>query len=314
MNAVSLDNVCKSFSDVQAVDALSIDVPKGSIYGFLGPNGAGKTTTLRMIMDIIRPDSGRIEVLSHTPVSRVKERIGYMPEERGLYRKMTVARVLAYFGSLKGLSTAELAFRVPQWLARMELNGWANKKVEELSRGMHQKLQFAVTCINEPDLLILDEPFSGLDPVNLDLLKGVILDMRSNGTTVIFSTHVMHEAESLCEYIVLINKGKAICSGVLDEIRGDRRPRSVSVEIEGDGGFIETLEMVESVNHHGRRMEVALTGGADPQEFLQTVAGRSVVLAFEVKLPSLHEIFVNLVGADNADDANNGKDTQDSSA
>ena len=311
MNAVSLDNVSKSFGDVRAVDALSLDVPSGSIYGFLGPNGAGKTTTLRMIMDIIRPDSGRIEVLSRAPASRVKERIGYMPEERGLYRKMTVARVLAYFGSIKGLSAGELAARVPQWLGRMELDGWADKKVEELSRGMHQKLQFAVTCINAPDLLILDEPFSGLDPVNLDLLKGVILDMRNNGTTVIFSTHVMHEAEKLCEYIVLINKGKAILDGTLDEIRGDRRPRSVYVELEGASDFIETLEMVESVDRHGRRTEVALTGGADPQQFLQAVAGRSVVLAFEVKLPSLHEIFVNLVGADNADDA---KDIQDSSA
>jgi len=302
VNAVSLDNVSKSFGDVRAVDALSVAVPSGSIYGFLGPNGAGKTTTLRMIMDIIRPDSGRIEVLGKASTSPVRERIGYMPEERGLYRKMTVARVLAYFGSIKGLSAGQLARRVPQWLGRVELDGWAEKKVEELSRGMHQKLQFAVTCINEPDLLILDEPFSGLDPVNLDLLKGVILDIRDKGKTVIFSTHVMHEAERLCECIVLINKGKAILDGVLDEIRGDRRPHAVSVELEGDTDFIETLEMVESVDRRGRRMEVALAGGTDPQLFLQTIVNRSVVLAFEVKLPSLHEIFVSLVGADNAED------------
>jgi len=302
VNAVSLDNVSKSFGDVRAVDALSVAVPSGSIYGFLGPNGAGKTTTLRMIMDIIRPDSGRIEVLGKASTSPVRERIGYMPEERGLYRKMTVARVLAYFGSIKGLSAGQLARRVPQWLGRVELDGWAEKKVEELSRGMHQKLQFAVTCINEPDLLILDEPFSGLEPVNLDLLKGVILDIRDKGKTVIFSTHVMHEAERLCECIVLINKGKAILDGVLDEIRGDRRPHAVSVELEGDTDFIETLEMVESVDRRGRRMEVALAGGTDPQLFLQTIVNRSVVLAFEVKLPSLHEIFVSLVGADNAED------------
>jgi len=313
MNAVSLDNVSKSFGEVRAVDTLSLAVPSGSIYGFLGPNGAGKTTTLRMIMDIIRPDSGLIEVLSRASASPVKERIGYMPEERGLYRKMTVARVLEYFGAIKGLSAGELAARVGQWLGRMELDGWSGKKVEELSRGMHQKLQFAVTCINEPDLLILDEPFSGLDPVNLDLLKGVILDMRNKGTTVLFSTHVMHEAENLCEYIVLINKGKAIVDGTLNEIRGDRRPHSVSVELEGDSSFIETLDMVESVQRHGQRMEVALRGDANPQQFLQAVAARSVVLAFEVKLPSLHEIFVNLVGADNAN-GNNAEDTQDSSA
>ena len=300
MNAVSLDNVSKSFGEVHAVDALSVAVPSGSIYGFLGPNGAGKTTTLRMIMDIIRPDSGQIDVLDNASTSPARERIGYMPEERGLYRKMTVAGVLAYFGSIKGVSSSRLARRVPEWLERVELDGWAEKKVEELSRGMHQKLQFAVTCINEPDLLILDEPFSGLDPVNLDLLKGIILAIRDEGKTIIFSTHVMHEAERLCEYIVLINKGKAILDGVLDEIRSDRRPHAVSVELEGDTDFIDTLEMVESIDRNGRRMEVALVGGADPQQFLQAIVNKSTVLAFEVKLPSLHEIFVNLVGADNA--------------
>ena len=300
MNALELDSVCKSFGEVRAVEALSVSVPAGSIYGFLGPNGAGKTTTLRMIMNILRPDSGRIEVLSNTSSKLAKERMGYMPEERGLYRKMTVARTLAYFGAIKGLPAGELARRVPQWLGRMELGGWADKKVEELSRGMHQKLQFAVTCINDPDLLILDEPFSGLDPVNLDLLKEILLRMHHEGKTVIFSTHVMHEAERLCERILLINKGKPVLNGTLDEIRSHRRSRAVSVEIEGNTNFVQTLAMVSGVEHEGKRMNIYLAEDADPQQLLQAIVGRVKVLAFEVKVPSLHEIFVSLVGRDNA--------------
>ena len=302
MNALSLDSVCKSFGDVRAVDALSVYVPSGSIYGFLGPNGAGKTTTLRMIMNIIRPDSGRIEVLSKSSDRAAKKRIGYMPEERGLYRKMTVAKVLSYFGTLKGLGGREVARRVPQWLGRVDLAGGADKKVEELSRGMHQKLQFAVTCINEPDLLILDEPFSGLDPVNLDLLKDIILEMHTDGKTVIFSTHVMHEAERLCEYILLINKGKPIVNSTLTEIRSRRRSQAVSVELEGDTSFIETLPMVKAMEREGRRLSINLTDDADPQQFLRAIVDRVKVLGFEVKVPSLHEIFVSLVGTDNAQD------------
>ena len=213
MDALELDSVCKSFGDLRAVDSLSVRVPSGSIYGLLGPNGAGKTTTLRMITNIIRPDSGRIQVLGEPSGGAVKDRIGYMPEERGLYRKMTAARMLAYFGSIKGVASGELAGRVRQWLKRVDLSDWADRKVEELSRGMHQKLQFALTCMSGPDLLILDEPFSGLDPVNLDVLKGIILQMRDEGTTVIFSTHVMHEAERLCDYILLINKGRSVLDG-----------------------------------------------------------------------------------------------------
>ena len=206
MDAVLVNDVSKSFGELHAVDNLTVRVPAGSIYGFIGPNGAGKTTTLRMIMDIIRPDTGDIEFLGNHSIEKARTRIGYMPEERGLYRKMTVAKVLAYFGAIKGLTTRQLTERVPRWLERVNLADRARKKVEELSRGMHQKLQFAVTAINDPDLLILDEPFSGLDPLNTDLLKTVILEMRNEGKTVIFSTHVMHEAEKLCDSILLINK------------------------------------------------------------------------------------------------------------
>jgi len=294
MNAVTLDNVCKSFGQVHAVENLSVEVPAGSVYGFLGPNGAGKTTTLRMIMNIIRPDSGRIEILGDGQIEQVKNRIGYMPEERGLYRKMTARKVLAYFGAIKGVNDKELAQRVPHWLQRVELADWADKKVEELSRGMHQKLQFAVTVINDPELVILDEPFSGLDPLNQDLLKNIILEMRNEGKTIIFSTHVMHEAEKLCDFILLINKGKLILDDTLDNVRSRQSAHTVSVELEGDTAFVENLPMVTAVKSEGKRLDVTLTD-PDTQQFLQALMQRARVRAFEVKVPSLHEIFVNLV-------------------
>ena len=303
MNAVSLDQVCKSFGAVHAVDNLSVQVAVGSIYGFLGPNGAGKTTTMRMIMDIIRPDSGRIEILGDCSGKQAKSRIGYMPEERGLYRKMTVRKVLTYFGAIKGLKDDELACRVPQWLERVDLANWADKKVEELSRGMHQKLQFAVTVINNPELVILDEPFSGLDPLNTDLLKAIILEMKEQGKTVIFSTHVMHEAEKLCDFILLINKGKAILNDKLSHIRSRETSGVVCVELEGDTGFIEKLPMVAAVKYDGNRLEINLVENADPQQLLRSIVDRVRVQSFEIKVPSLHEIFVNLVEASDAKDS-----------
>ncbi len=302
MNAILLDNVCKSFGRLHAVDNLSVQASVGSVYGFLGPNGAGKTTTIRMMMNIIRPDRGRIEILGDGNIEQVKARIGYMPEERGLYRKMTARKVLAYFGAIKGVNDKQLAQRVPHWLQRVELADWADKKVEELSRGMHQKLQFAVTVINDPELVILDEPFSGLDPLNQDLLKDLILEMRNEGKTIIFSTHVMHEAEKLCDFILLINKGKLILDDTLDNVRSRQSAHTVSVELEGDTAFVENLPMVTAVKSEGNRMDVTLTD-PDTQQFLQALMQRTKVRAFEVKVPSLHEIFVNLVGASDAEDS-----------
>ena len=279
---------------------LGAKIPAGSIYGFLGPNGAGKTTTLRMIMNIIRPDAGSISIFGNNLTEKAKGHIGYMPEERGLYRKMTVRGTLAFFGALKGLSSRELADAVPAWLKRIELSDRANKKVEDLSRGMHQKLQFAATIINEPDLLILDEPFSGLDPLNLDLLKGIMLEMKDKGKTVIFSTHDMHGAETLCDYILLINKGKIILDGKLGDIRSQRASNAVIVEVEGIHGFIKTLPMVTKVERGQNTIEITLGKGADPQELLKAIVEKVRVRKFEVKMPSLHEIFVELVGASNA--------------
>lgn len=303
MNAILLDEVCKSFGEVCAVVNLSVQVPTGSIYGFLGPNGAGKSTTLRMIMNIIRPDSGNVSIFGNGSIEQAKRQIGYMPEERGLYRKMTTARVLAYFGALKGISADELGRRVPRWLERVGLSDWTDKKVEDLSRGMHQKLQFAVTVINEPELLILDEPFSGLDPLNQELVKDIILEMRHEGKTVIFSTHVMHEAEQLCDYILLINKGKSIIDGKLNQIRSQQKSGAVSVELEGDTSFIDAIPIVTRVESDGHRTEITLAENADPQQLLRALVDRVRVQSFEVKVPSLHEIFVNLVGASNAEDS-----------
>jgi ABC-2 type transport system ATP-binding protein len=303
MDAVFVNRVSKSFGDLCAVGNLSVRVPGGSIYGFLGPNGAGKTTTLRMIMDIIRPDSGHIELLGTNSIDKARERIGYMPEERGLYRKMTVAKVLAYFGAIKGLTTRDLAHRVPRWLERVNLADRAQKKVEELSRGMHQKLQFAVTAINEPDLLILDEPFSGLDPLNTDLLKSVILEMRDEGKTVIFSTHVMHQAEKLCDSILLINKGHAILDDRLATIQANHKSGAVYIEAEGDTGFIDQLPMVTAVQSQDNGVEIALREDANTQDLLRALVQRLSINRFEVKVPSLHEIFVNLVGSDNEENS-----------
>ena len=300
MDALVLAEVSKSFGAVRAVDGLSARVPAGSIYGFLGPNGAGKTTTIRMIMNIIYPDSGTVEVLGNGSVAAVKDRIGYMPEERGLYRKMKVRSVLSYLGSLKGMTRGELAGRIPQWLDRVGLGEWANKRVDELSRGMQQKLQFVATVLNDPDLLILDEPFSGLDPVNLDLLKEIILAMKGEGRTVIFSTHVMEQAEKLCDFILLINEGRKVIDGTLSEIQSQYESDVVSVELEGDTAFVDELPMVERTRRVNRRLEVALTEGADAQEFLRALIERAPVRAFEVKVPSLHEIFISLVGEGDA--------------
>jgi ABC-2 type transport system ATP-binding protein len=216
---------------------------------------------------------------------------------------MTVRKTLAYFGAIKGVAAAELARRIPEWLERVNLAEWADKKVEELSRVMHQKLQFLVTVINDPELLLLDEPFSGLDPLNTDLLKSIIIEMRQEGKTVIFSTHVMHEAEKLCDFILLINKGQSIIDDRLAHIRSQQRSHAVCVELEGDTSFIRDLSIVKKVESQGDQLEITLAESADPQELLRSLMDRVRVQTFEVKVPSLHEIFVELVGKSDAEDS-----------
>lgn len=300
MVALELQDVHKSFGPVRAVDGLSAAVEAGCIYGFLGPNGAGKTTTLRMIVNILRPDHGTITLFGNGSSPQMRNPIGYMPEERGLYRKMKVKKLLGYFASLKGVAPGQIRQRVSQWLERVELAGWADKKVEDLSRGMHQKLQFAVTVINAPSLLILDEPFSGLDPLNYELLKNLIVQMRSEGKTILFSTHNMHEAETLCDSILLINKGKKVLDGTLGAIRNQYQSNSVLLEAEGDISQLDTLPMTARVEQRDHLMEVHLKEGYDAQDLLAAVVGKIRIRRFEVKTASLHEIFIRLAGGNHA--------------
>ena len=234
-SAVILDGVSKSFDGVRAVQGLSAQVPRGTIYGFLGPNGAGKTTTIRMIMDILRPDGGRIEVLGAASARQAKDRVGYMPEERGLYPRMKVRNVLAFLAELKGVPKTEIPGRIESWLKAMDLSGWRQKEVRELSRGMQRRLEFIAAVISDPELIVMDEPFAGLDPLNLDLVKNTILRMRAAGKTIILSTHIMEQAETLCDRILLIHRGEKVLDGSLDEIRAPYESDAVVVEVEGEG-------------------------------------------------------------------------------
>ncbi len=290
--AISIRGVSKRFGEHQAVDNVSIDVPAGAIYGFIGPNGSGKTTTIRMIMNILVPDSGNIQVLGRPSAADVRDDVGYLPEERGLYKKMTVRRVLRYYGQLKGKPVAEIDTAVQEWLARLQLSDWIDKKVEQLSKGMAQKVQFIAAVVSQPKLLILDEPFSGLDPVNAEALKDAVLEMRRRGTTIVFSTHDMNAAERLCERIFMIFKGRKVLDGTLDDIQREYAHDTARVRISGGAGVLVGLPFVESVNDHGNYQDVRLKG--DPQAFLQQLVQKTDVHHFEITRPSLHDIFVRI--------------------
>ena len=299
-SAIVLRRVTKSFGEFRAVDGLDLEVPKGEIFGLLGPNGAGKTTTIRMIMDIIRPDSGEVEVLGAKLVDGTKDRIGYLPEERGLYRKMKVAEMLEFQGAIKGMAPVAARKAGLHWLEQLKIGEWKDKKVEELSKGMQQKAQFVAAVMAKPDLLILDEPFSGMDPVNQDLFKDVILDVNKAGTTVLFSTHQMDTAEKLCKRIALINHGKVALSGGLAELKVGFGKNSVLMEFEGDGSFLARLPEVARVDNYGQYQEIRLAAGADPQELLLAAVGRLRIRRFEIVSPTLHNIFIELVGGEQA--------------
>ena len=280
---------------VRAVQGLSARVPRGTIYGFLGPNGAGKTTTIRMIMDILRPDGGRIEVLGAASARQAKDRVGYMPEERGLYPRMKVRNVLEFLAELKGVPKTQIPGRLESWLKAMDLSGWQQKEVRELSRGMQRRLEFIAAVISDPELIVMDEPFAGLDPLNLDLVKDTILRLRAAGKTIILSTHIMEQAETLCDRILLIHRGEKVLDGSLDEIRAPYESDAVVVELDGDSGFIESLPMVRGVTRSERRITIELREKGRDQELLAALVGKVRVRAFEIKTPSLHEIFVRIV-------------------
>jgi len=294
--AIALTDVRKTFGTHTAVDALSFEIPRGTVFGLLGRNGAGKSTTIRMIMDIIRPDTGSIEILGRQMDGAVKDRLGYLPEERGLYPKMKVLDMLEFFGSVKGLKPAEARRRALPWLERLELADWKDKKVEDLSKGMQQKAQFITTVLNEPDVLILDEPFSGMDPVNQEIFRDLLLEINARGTTLIFSTHVMESAERLCNQIALIDAGHAVLSGSLASIKEKFGSNTVQLEFDGDGAFLESIPGIENMHRSKRYVEINMTEGHDPQRLLEIVTGRVQVRRFQVMEPTLHNIFIDQVG------------------
>ena len=294
MPAVEISNVTKTFGDVTAVDHLSLTVPEGSVYGFIGPNGSGKSTTMRMIVNIFYPDSGAIRVFGKARSGTGSGEIGYLPEERGVYRKMRVRPLLEFYGQLRGGRNVTAA--VNSWLERLGLAQRAGDKVETLSKGMSQKVQFIAAVVPEPKLLILDEPFTGLDPVSADSIRGAILEMRQRGCTVILSTHDMGVAESLCDSILMIFRGKKVLDGSLASIQASYGSDTIRVEIEDGMSALANLPGIERINDMGRVQELRMTERCDPQQVLQTLAARTRVTSFSVVQPSLHDIFVRIAG------------------
>jgi ABC-2 type transport system ATP-binding protein len=294
MDAVQVCNVTKTFEAVTAVDDLSITVPEGSVYGFIGPNGSGKTTTMRMITSILYPDSGAIRVFGQEMLGARSGLIGYLPEERGLYRKMTVRPLLEFYGELRG--GRKVAAEVDGWLERLGLADCAARKVETLSKGMSQKVQFIAAVVPEPKLLILDEPFTGLDPVSADSVRAAVLDLRRRGATVILSTHDMNLAESMCDYIFMIFRGKKVLDGTLASIQDMYGNDTIRVEAQDGFPPIQDLPGVEKIRDFGRVQELRMARGCDPQQVLHALVSRARVTSFTVMKPSLHDIFVRIAG------------------
>jgi len=294
MNIVEMSDVTKTFDKHIAVDSLSIAVPEGSIYGFIGPNGSGKTTTMRMIMNIFYPDSGLIRVFGEKLNKSSIDRIGYMPEERGLYKKMKLREVIQFYGELK--SGKDVDRETELWLGRLGLSEWADKKIEALSRGMGQKAQFIATIVSRPELIILDEPFSGLDPVNAETIKDVVLELNSQGATVIFSTHDMNVAEMMCDFIFMIFNGSKVLDGTLSSIQDKYSSDTIRIRTEDGASALNNLRGVESVNDFGQVQELRILQGYDPQDILTEIISRTRVMSFDVVKPSLHDIFLRIAG------------------
>ena len=290
-HAIELANVTKSFGTFVAVDDLSLQVPAGTICGFIGPNGSGKTTTLRVIMRIYAPDRGRVVVLGDESWQAANDRVGYLPEERGLYKQMKVKDVLRFYAELKGMRNSQAA--IADWLERMNLTPWTNKKVETLSKGMAQKVQFIATVIAKPELVLLDEPFSGLDPVNAEVFREAIVQLKRDGATIIFSTHDMAVAEKMCDSIVMIYKGRKVLDGTLDSIQNTYADDTLRVRMDG-AAALEGLPGVSKVADFGNYQELRLERGADPQRVLAELMRRGPVRLFEQARPALHDIFVRI--------------------
>jgi ABC-2 type transport system ATP-binding protein len=294
MFSIEVNHIFKTYGSRPAVKDVSFDVNQGEIFGLIGPNGAGKTTTIRMMMDIIKPDSGDIKIMGEKLNDNSKNKIGYLPEERGLYKKMSVMDTIIYFASLKGVDSQLARQRGEELLKRADLLPHQNKRIEELSRGMSQIIQVIITVIHEPDLIILDEPFSGLDPVNTQLLKDLIRDLRNKGKTIIMSTHLMNDIEELCDRLLMINKGRAVLYGSLAEVKANYRNNAVLVETTGSLGTIEGV--IEQRPHNGA-VELKLDAKTTPQMVLERLVQKGIVVnRFELSTPSLTEIFIKVVG------------------
>jgi ABC-2 type transport system ATP-binding protein len=299
MSVIQVSDVTKKFGKVHAVNGVSFDVHKGRIFGLLGPNGAGKTTTIRMINNILAPDTGSITINGIQASPQTQKMIGYMPEERGLYKKMKVMEQLLYLTQLKGLGVNDAKRSINFWLERFEASEWKNKQVGELSKGMSQKIQFIATIAHDPDIYIFDEPFSGLDPINSETLKEVIIYLKSQGKTILFSTHRMEQVEQMCDDICLFNKGEAVLQGNLREIKASFGKNTINLEFEGDGGFLDTLEGVRINNKSTNFAEIRVLDGQDMQDILKLAMDKAEIHKFERIEPSLQEIFISTVGEHN---------------
>jgi len=300
MYTIEMDQVNKSYDHFVAVDNLSFNIEQGSVFGLLGPNGAGKTSSIRMMIGITAPDSGAIRVFGEPFERKCLQKIGYLPEERGLYKKMKMLDQLIFLGELHGMTSGNARQQAIEWCHRLEISEKLNNKVEELSKGMQQKIQFIAALLHDPDFIIMDEPFAGLDPVNADLLKDVLLDMKKKGKTILFSTHRMDQVEKLCDAICLINRGKAVLQGNLKQVKAAHGKDSVQIAYEGDGAFLQNNPSVRSYNDYGNYVEVQLAKGADPQKLLRLATQHARIDRFELAEPSLEAIFKDVVGKTDA--------------
>jgi ABC-2 type transport system ATP-binding protein len=304
-SAIALTDVSKAFGKFLAVDRLSFRVPAGTLFGLLGPNGAGKTTTIRMIMNITAPDSGRIEVLGKPMDRETQNRIGYLPEERGLYRKMKVIDQLLFLSDIKGVSRETARKRAADWLDKMELRPWLGKKVDELSKGMQQKVQFIATIVHDPDILILDEPFSGLDPINTALMKDYFQEFRARGKTIIFSTHVLEQAEKLCDEICLMARSRKILEGPLKDIKRSYSDNQLRISIDASLGELAQMPGVVSAQPSDGGFILKLEAGTDEREFLRRALDRHRIEAFSRKEPDLEEVYLRAVRAAGLEETRN---------
>ncbi len=314
--AIKVRGVSKRYAEHVAVRDLNLDVPAGTVYGLLGPNGAGKTTTIRMLLDIIAPDEGTIEILGRSNRERgAIDRVGYLPEERGLYKKMEVNRVLQFLAELKGVPARDAKLRIGEWMERLSLKtaekDWGKSKVDELSRGMQQKVQFIGTLLHDPDLVILDEPFSGLDPVNAQALKDTVVELKKRGKTVIFSTHLMDNAERLCDAVCIIAKGQKVLDGVVAEVKASHGVRNIALAVDDVDGAVAAIladrSLVHRADDQNRFFEIELAPGADAQTLLRKlVATGAAIRRFEMVSPSLHQIFLDTVGASGVEEGMSG--------